>query len=258
MKAKIIRYKSKYTKPKYIVKAVIASTIGYFILFLMSSLLFRFFFKQKINVVVYQTSAALHILPSFLISFTLFSATIIYLFNSWLGKKWVRLSLPKVFLYMGTLAGAGPTGEIIVNFIWRLVTHQQLWAYQLLPVHGGDTSIVMSVIWPLYGFHIYCFHSALRSLRDKTTDVDMAMLFGIDAITLEVVANVFSIFFFSTYIFYYFAGDLNHLSTVLAFIPYIFGGYLAIRVLHSFEKKHHQIIFGLIGFLWSGILIFLL
>ncbi len=245
-------------KFKYLRKAVIASVVGYCIIFTVSTFLFNFFATKNISTHIYTNPAALHILPIFLPSFTLFSIIIIYLFNSWLGKRWVQLSWPKIFLYMGILAGAGPTGEIVVNFFWHLFTHQQLWVYQLLPVHGGDTSAVMSIIWPVYGFHIYCFHSALRSLRDKTTDVDMALLFGIDAISLEVVANLFTIFFFSTYIFYYFAGDLNHLSTALAFLPYILGGYLAIRALHTFEKTHHQILFGAIGFLWSWILIFII
>ena len=116
----------------------------------------------------------------------------------------------------------------------------------------------MSVLWPLYGFHVYCFHTALKARGDKHEDTDLALLIGVDAITVEVLANLFTLSFFYTYIFYYLAGDLRHLSTAVIFIPYVLWGYVAIKVLHRLEKKHHQILFGIAGFIWSWILIFVL
>jgi hypothetical protein len=159
---------------------------------------------------------------------------------------------------MGLMGALGPTGEVVVNTMSRLVTHQPTWLYQLLPVHGGDTSIVMSVIWPLYGFHIYCFHTALKARHDKTSDADMALFVGIDAITLEVLVNLFTLSFFYSYIFYYLAGDLNHLSTAVIFLPYVICGYIAIKIIHQVERVHHHILFGTIGFMWSWLLIFVL
>jgi hypothetical protein len=241
-------------KFKYLFKTLIGITIGYGILYTIAKIFFNFFFPLKeITTKIYSNSDAFNILPLFITSCLLVSTIIIYLFNSWLGGKWIHFKWPQVLLYMGVMAGIGPTAEIFINSIWRLLTDQPLWLYQFLPVHGGDTSLVMSVIWPIYGFHIYCFHQALKARHDKTTDIDMALLFGIDAITLEVIANLFAISFFYSYIFYYFAGDLEHLITAVAFIPY-----LVIKTLHIFEKKHHRILFGIFGFLWSWILIFVL
>ena len=242
-----------------IINITVGLLVGYTVLIVVVKLFFNFILRNRETIsTVYQNSTALHLLPLFFISFFLFFTTLVYLFNSWLEGKWVPLVWTKILLYMGAFAGAGPTAEIVGNYIMRLAVHHPLWMYQFLPVHGGDTSIVMAVIWPLYGFHMYCFHTALQNRHDKTTDFDMSIFVGIDAISIEVLANIFAIFFFYTYIFYYLAGDLNHLSTALVFVPYIIFGFLVIKVLHVIEKIHHRIFFGIFGFVWGWFLVFLL
>jgi ABC-type long-subunit fatty acid transport system fused permease/ATPase subunit len=116
----------------------------------------------------------------------------------------------------------------------------------------------MALVWPLYGFHIYCFHTALKTRHDKVTNLDLSLFIGFDAITLEVLVNIFTLYFFYTYIFYYIAGDLNHLSTIVIFIPYILCGYITVRLLHKIERAHHKVILGLAGFLWGWFVIFIL
>lgn len=243
---------------KRIIKIILGILVGYGILFLIVRIFFNLIFTQQDTIKIYQNSSAFHLLPVFLASFLITSTVVIYLFNSWLEGKWVPLRWSKVFLFMGVIAAICPTAEVLINSLSRLLVHQPIWIYQFLPVHGGDTSMVMAVIWPVYGFHMYCFQNALKARNDKTTDLDMSIFAGIDAITLEVLANLFTIFFFYTYVFYYMAGDLYHLSTGLAFIPYVVGVYMEIKILHFAEKKHHRILIGILGFLWSWILIFIL
>ncbi len=243
-------------KLKHFIKLIAGILIGYSVLFTVATLFFNYFSDKVVQ--IYPDTIALQFLPIFLISIFIFLTIVIYLFNSWLGKKWVRFNWSQVLLYTGAAAGSGPTAEIFINMISRAIVHHPLWTYQLLPVHGGDTSLVMTVIWPLYGFHIYCFHKALRSRHDKTSDFDLAVFVGIDAITIEVLVNVFTILLFYTYIFYYLAGDLNHLSTALIFLPYVILGYSGVKILHYLEKRDKQILFGVLGFLWSWLLIFIL
>ena len=244
-------------KIKRIVKIILGVLVGYSILYFVVQLFFKLILAQRQTAVtIYQTDTALHFLPLFFSTFLITSTLIIYFFNSWLEGKWIRVKWVQALLYMGTFAGAGPTGEVVVNSIARFFIHHSIWVYQFLPVHGGDTSMVMAVIWPLYGFHMYCFHAALKAKHDKTTDFDMSLFVGIDAITLEVIANIFTILFFYTYIFYYLAGDLYHLSTALIFVPYVVCGYIVIKILHFIEKKHHHILFGIFGFLWGWLIIF--
>jgi len=245
-------------KLKHLLRIVGWVLLGYSILFIISSLFFDWLLKSRVNPIqIFSTADTLSFLPFFAVTFFLTFTTLIYLFNSWLEGKWVSINLPRVILFVGAMGGLGPIGEILVNSVARFFFHHPLWVYQLLPVHGGDTSMVMSVIWPLYGFHIYCFHNALKAKRDKTTDFDLAFFVGVDAITLEVLVNIFTIFFFYTYIFFYLAGDLQHLSTALIFIPYVISGYVIVKVVHLLEKTHQNIILGIIGLLVGWSLIFL-
>ena len=226
-------------------------------LFAFAHLFFNFAFPpQKVEVL--NTQQALTVLPYFFLSIGLSFSVAIYLFNSWLAKKWIKLQWPKVILFMGTMAAAGPFGEILVGNLARFFLGQPLWMYVLLPVHNSNTSMVMSVLWPIYGFHIYCFHTALKARHDITEDSDLSLLFGIDAITVEVLVNLLTLSLFYTYIFYYLADDLWHLSTAEIFIPYVVCGYVCIKTLHFLEKKHHRVIAGIIGFIigWSIIFIF--
>ena len=244
-------------KLKRIIKIILGILVGYTALYFLVRLFFKLILvKKEVVIQTYQNSIALHFLPTFFISFLIISTVVIYLFNSWLEGKWIPLKWSQIFLYMGTFAGAGPTGEIVLNSLSRFFVHHPIWMYQFLPIHGGDTSVVMAVIWPIYGFHMYCFHTALKAKHDKTTDFDMSIFVGIDAITLEVFCNMFSIFFFYTYIFYYLAGDLNHLSTIFIFVPYIVCGYIVIKNLHFIEKKHYHTLFGIFGFLWGWLILF--
>ncbi|MDP3948528.1 MAG: hypothetical protein Q8Q17_01110 [bacterium] len=239
------------------IKITFGILIGYVVLFFVANAFFKFVFPIKVNDLRSLVAQdAWGILPTFMISFILFFAIVIYLFNSWLERKWVRIKWPDIVLFMGITAALGPTSEILINTVARAFLGEPLWIYQFLPVHGGDTSIFTSIIWPLYGFHIYCFHAALKARYDKTEDVDLALFIGIDAITLEVLANLFSLSLFYTYIFYYFAGDLRHLSTAVIFIPYVLFGYFAIKILHFLEKDHHRVFWGIIGFIWNWFIIF--
>ena len=244
-------------KFSHFIKIALGILAGYLALFFIVNAFFQFVFPIKASdLMSLAMSGAWGILPIFLVSFTLTFAVLIYLFNSWLERKWVRIKWPDIILFMGIAAAIGPTAEIIVNTLARTFLGEPFWLYQLFPVHGGDTSLVMSVIWPVYGFHIYCFHAALKARYDKTEDIDLALFIGMDAITLEVLANLFSLSFFYTFIFYYLAGDLRHLSTAVIFIPYVLGGYLAIKILHFLEKNHHRVFWGITGFIWNWFIIF--
>jgi len=246
-------------KLSHFIKIILGILIGYLALFFIVNAFFQFVFPIKVDDLKSLVAPnAWGILSIFIVSFTLVFATTVYLFNSWLERKWVRIKWPDIILFMGIAAAVGPTAEVLVNTFARAFLGAPLWLYQLFPVHGGDTSLVMSVIWPLYGFHIYCFHAALKARYDKTEDIDLALFVGIDAITLEVFANLFSLSFFYTLIFYYLAGDLRHLSTAVIFVPYVFGGYLAIKILHFLKKNHHRVFWGVAGFIWNWILIFVL
>ena len=71
-----------------------------------------------------------------------------------------------------------------------------------------------------------------------------AALLAVDAMLLEVAANVFSLLGFGTWLFRYHAPDLHHFTTIEAFPIYLFGGYLGVRVLHAGESHPKRALLG--------------
>jgi len=79
-------------------------------------------------------------------------------------------------------------------------------------------------------------------------------LFALDAMALEILANLFSILLYHTYLFYYLADDLLHFTTIQIFVPYLFACGLGALFSGFFERaKRHQVLIG-VSFYLAGIL----
>ena len=112
--------------------------IAYGILFILARMFLNIIFPHfGIQIHMLTTADAFRILPIFLPSILAVFTALIYLFNSWLEGKWLRLKWPAVLFYMGITAGLGPTAEILGNLFARIFLGHPFWLYQLLPVHGG-------------------------------------------------------------------------------------------------------------------------
>jgi hypothetical protein len=159
---------------------------------------------------------------------------------------------------MGVMGALGPLSEININSLCIYFLGSPLWVYHVLPVHGGSTSMVMSIFWPTYGWHIYFFHTALRRRYGLTDNVDLSLLFGIDGILMETLVNIFTITLFSTFVFYYIPNDLSHLSTVNVYVIYALAGYVWAKVIHYLRIFKQDLVFGIVGLLIGWSIIFIL
>ncbi|HNY49486.1 MAG TPA: hypothetical protein PLV50_03610 [Smithella sp.] len=201
--------------------------------------------------------------PKFIVAFVLFFAPLIYIFCSLLNKKFIVIQLPKLVLYMGATFFGAMWYEIILDTFFVKVSGQPGWLYKIWPMYHGYTSGVGMVMWPLYGFFIYCMNSAIET-NPKFINLNngsaKAFLFAIDAMALEILVNCFSIVFFHTYLFYYLPGDLMHFTTIQIFIPYLFACSLGAAFswfLNSLKKNHFMIgltfyLAGVVSLLWIG------
>lgn len=187
--------------------------------------------------------------------FFLYFTVIICIIDLPLIKGTTR-SIPKdVFMYAGAMAMLGPIAEVAINHFCRAVFDYTLWQYKVLPVHDGDTSLISTIEWGIYGYHLYFLHKKVKSFHFKYENYIFIILVSIDGPLIEAVINICGLLFLDTFIFYYFPSDLYHLTSLFAVPFYAIGGFAMSRTLKGFSADPW--FFGATGFCTSYIFVFL-
>lgn len=195
----------------------------------------------------------------FTIAFFLFATPVIYLGNSAIAKKWIELNVPSVLLNMGLAMLLGSVLELTVNTIFVELIGRPSWEYHVWPKYDGFTSGVVAIMWPLYGFHLYLFHRAMKHLKSPlVVNIPVrGIMMAIDAMIMETIANLFAILGFGTYYFFYFRGDLNNFTTIEIFVPYIFVGILVMSILHLLDRPQMpRIAIGIITLIGGWLVVY--
>lgn len=165
---------------------------------------------------------------------------------------------PKLlYMYISMMALIGPVGEVFVNSVSRLLFGGSLWTYFLYPIHGGDTSLYSALfIWPYYGMYLYFLHQKIEiNHTEKGYYIKPALFMAFDAITLEFLVNITSIFLLHTLIFYYFPSDVAHLTTIAAIPFYFLAGIIITRTIKRFRVD--PVFFGTMSLLIAFVFVFL-
>lgn len=174
----------------------------------------------------------------FVAAFAVFFGPLLYLLPCLLARRWLLPDARTVALYAGVTFFFGAGSELVMDPAFITVLGRPCYLYRVWPVHGGYTSAVGLVMWPLYGFFVALLHQAIHvtpALRPLDGHTARAALLAVDAMLLEVAANVFALGFFGVWLFRYHAPDLHHFTTVEAFPIYLVGGYAGLRLLHALE-----------------------
>jgi hypothetical protein len=182
----------------------------------------------------------------FAVKLTLFALGwigIVYLFNCWLAKLWIKLKLKDVLLYVTTMGALGILGEIIFDTSYNFIFGHPLWQYRLMPIHSAYTSSFSLYLWGTVGFYLYLLHGTLRK-RGASSPYRLATIFCIEAITLEVLVNVTYLTFFGNYIFYYLPGDLWHITSLQTLPLYLVAGFISVIILEFAKRRPMRATFG--------------
>jgi len=190
-----------------------------------------------------------------LIFFFLYLLTVVYCVGFALNTHSTPVNIKDVYMYAGTLALIGCISEVAINSFCRAVFDSPLWVYRVTPIHGGDTSTFAFFQWSLYGYHLYYLQKKLQSFKFKYEDAIFAVALSIDALLLEILVNVSSLFFLDTFVFYYLPGDLGHLTTLAVFPFYLLGGAILMGIFKRFLQD--PLFFGTLSFSIAFIFVFL-
>lgn len=170
-----------------------------------------------------------------LIVFTLLIAAAIYLFNCLVARKVKPIDPKMALLYITTVSMIGVVGEIFVDSIYDFFAPNPLWVYNILPVHDGYTSKYAAILWGLFGFYLYLMHDTLDKWSVKKRR-HLALIFAFEALVLEAIVVIASKLLLGKWMYYYYPGDLWHVSTIQNFPFYFLCGYLIVGTLRRFKQ----------------------
>ena len=249
----------KVFSPSYLVMALV-SLPGCFLIFSAVTHFAWWFLTKQAGIEIKSFDSRNRL--EFIMAFVLFFLPLLYLFCSLMAKKILTINFSKLALYMGCTFLGAMWYEIILDTLFVKCLGQPGWLYNVWPVHRGYTSGVGMLMWPLYGFFVYCMSEAINvnpKLALINNGIAKTYLFALDAMALEILTNIFSILFFNTYLFYYLPDDLLHFTTIQIFIPYLFASGLGATLslfLERLQKNHFLI--GIASYLAGVISLFFL
>jgi hypothetical protein len=173
----------------------------------------------------------------------------IYLINCLIAREVKRVDTQQALLHFATMAMIGLVGEICVGSFYHFLFHRPLWNYTIYPIHHAYTSRFALFLWGIYGFHLYLLHGTLK--RKKVSSLNhLALIFCLEAIIIEASVNVTYKLSFHKYIYYYFPGDLWHLTSVQTLPFYLIAGYIVVRTFRKFEQDIQFFTMFSIGMVW--------
>ena len=148
----------------------------------------------------------------------------------------------RVLLYISAVAMIGVLGEITVDSIYNNLFGTPLWRYNFLPVNNAYTSGFAPVLWGSLGLYIYLVHHKYERWSPKEL-VHLSIIFGLEAMVLEALADLLSKPILGDYIYYYYPGGLFHISAFQNFPFYFICGAVVIQTLHWFKAQPHYFAF---------------
>jgi len=165
----------------------------------------------------------------------------LYLLHSRLAGRWLAIEAYPLLLYMSGAFLVMAIMEAALGYMHTEALGWRLWEYRILPNHHGYGTDLGPITWPWYGFHLYLLDEVLRSRRlHARGPVVRGGMTGLDGPLLEILGNGLFLLIFGQYVFYYFPGDLGHLTSLLVIPHYALAGmvlYFIVRALRDAPKS---------------------
>jgi len=173
--------------------------------------------------------------------FAVIALAAVILFNLLVNRGFKKFQLSKALLWVSAVAMIGVLGEIFVDTIYNHFFHTPLWRYNFLPVHHAYTSEFAPVLWGTFGFFLYLTHHKYERWSPREL-VNSSIIFGLEALVIEALADLVSKVVLGNYIFYYYPNGLWHISAFQNFPFYFLCGALITETIHWFKNSPNYFI----------------
>ena len=173
----------------------------------------------------------------FVVAISVSAAAFIFAADTAIAGRLPRPQPRRLATFMSAMLFWGIAVEIVLDGAAVALIGRKMWEYQVWPLHDGHTSGVALFMWPLYGAHLCLFEDALRA-RGKLPRAPLlrSMIAGFDAMTMEIICNVWAIVMFGSYYFFYLAPDLAPFTAGEIFLPYVLANMAFAATVRAIER----------------------
>lgn len=178
---------------------------------------------------------------------------IVYILNCVIARKILHVDAKMLAVYVSAMMLIGVFGEIFINQLYQWIVGHSLWEYRVLPIHDAHSSRFAFFLWGVYGLHIYLLHGVLDGTFFNSK-LYMRYCFWLEGVAIEFVTNSLFLLWFGTYLFYYPANDLWHITSVQGFPCYFAASFVIVSALKRFKKDPK--FFIVMNLLLTGVIVF--
>lgn len=167
----------------------------------------------------------------------------LYLLYCLLAGRWLRIDPYSLLLNMAGAFLVMSIMEASFGFMHAEFFGWRLWEYRIFPNHHGYGTDLGPMTWPWYGFHFYLFNEALHRRRlvlHQRGALIKGSITGLDGPLLEIIGNGLFLLLFGQYVFYYFPGELGHLTSVLVMPYYAAAGIVLVLVMRALGQAERS------------------
>lgn len=175
------------------------------------------------------------------IIYTFFLIVFFYLFFCAIKKEFIKPNIKKLIYTIFIFTLLGVIGEDFVNTFYEIIFKEPLWEYKLFPTHNANITYLFPFIWGTLGFYTYFRNEVF--LDNKSNRFLSGAILGVEAVFIELIANVPYYYLFNDYIFYYLPANLGPFShfSCLQVVPfYAMVGLVTTNLINQQEKLKYQ------------------
>ena len=179
------------------------------------------------------------VIPSAVLACVLFLVSSL-LVNRAVRGEWPVLEPGRAVVHAALVFSLAVMFEVLVNSAHERLFGEKLWEYRVLPVHGGDVSLLAPLVWSAYGLHLYWLRDSLvrRFGAVGQSGTLQALLVGIEApFIFEVVGNLLFILLLGSFYAWYVPGDFWHLTSFRVVPVYMISAWIGFRMLDFIEYR---------------------
>ena len=168
--------------------------------------------------------------------FTVASLSFTVLVSLIVNRGFKKFHVRSAMLWISSVAMIGVLGEIFVDSTYKFLFGIPLWRYNFLPINHAYTSKYAPILWGSFGIFLYLVHHKYERWSPKQL-IHLSLIFGLEALLIEAIVDLISKPILGDYIYYYYPGNLWHISAVQNFPFYFLCGGFIITTIHWFKKS---------------------
>jgi hypothetical protein len=182
--------------------------------------------------------------PSFIVPYTIvgvtFGTLFFYFFWCAVARQWIKVDFYELAIYMSAGFLVAILTEPFHDYVFRYLTGEFLWIYQVWPLFGGPSSGLAFITWPFYGYHAYFMIKTFKRYGVTLPVWLRGTLPAIDGVPFDMITNGASLFFYNIIFFYYPREELWHLSSWWVIPMYLVSGMMMAYLIDFLLKKERD------------------